>query len=50
MKKIVTLLSSVFILLNCFAQENISIVPVPVKINKNQGHFILPSVITVQCR
>ena len=47
MKKIVTLLSSVFILLNGFAQENISIIPVPVKINKNQGHFILPSVITI---
>ena len=47
MKKIVTLISSVFILLNSFAQENISIIPEPVRINKNQGHFILPSVITV---
>ena len=47
MKKIVTLLSVVFILLNGFAQENISIIPEPAKINKSQGHFILPSVITV---
>ena len=47
MKKIVILLSCVFILLNGFAQENISIIPEPAKINKGQGHFILPSVITV---
>jgi hexosaminidase len=47
MKKVSTLVSFVFILLNGMAQENISIIPEPVKINRNQGHFILPSVITM---
>ena len=47
MKKFLILFSSAFILMNCFAQENISIIPEPVKIVKNQGHFILPAVITI---
>jgi len=47
MKKLVTLIFFVFILLKGVAQEYISIIPEPVKINKNQGHFILPSVITL---
>ena len=47
MKKILILFSSLFILLNGFAQENISIIPQPVKLTKNQGHFILPSVISI---
>src|ERR1700733_12670680 len=47
MKKVLFLISYVFILLNGYTQENISIIPEPVKITKNQGHFILPPVITV---
>src|SRR6516164_7662356 len=47
MKKIVILLSFVFILLNVSAQEKISIIPQPVKLTKTQGQFILPAAITV---
>jgi hexosaminidase len=47
MKKIIVLFVSFFILLTGFAQENITIIPAPVSVNKHEGHFTLPSVITI---
>ena len=34
-------------MLACFAQENVSIIPQPVKLTLNTGHFILPSNILI---
>jgi hexosaminidase len=47
MKHITSLLTGIFILINGFAQDNISIIPEPVKLTKNQGHFILPATIRI---
>jgi hexosaminidase len=47
MKKITFLLAGLFSLLTGFAQNNISIIPQPVKLTKNTGHFILPSNISI---
>ncbi len=47
MKKITLLISCIASLLACFAQENISIIPQPVKLTRNTGHFILPSNILI---
>jgi hexosaminidase len=47
MKKIIVLFVSFFILLTGFAQENITIITAPVSVNKHEGHFTLPSVITI---
>src|SRR6202035_2189251 len=47
MKKTTLILAGLLRLLTCYAQENISIIPQPVKLTKNQGHFVLPSVISI---
>jgi len=47
MKQILFLLAGLFSLLTGFAQDNISIIPQPVKLVKNSGRFILPSVISI---
>src|ERR1700688_5061524 len=47
MKQITLLFACFFKLLFCFAQENISIIPQPVKQTKNEGHFILPANISI---
>ena len=47
MKKTTLILAGLFRLLSCFAQDDISIIPQPVKLTKYQGHFILPSVISI---
>ena len=48
MRKIIFLFISVLFQLFSFAQENISIIPEPVKIMKTQGHFILPASISIK--
>ncbi len=47
MKRLLLLTTFLFSLLSCFSQEKISIIPEPVKLIVNQGHFILPSKISV---
>ena len=47
MKQIILSLFAFSIFLSAFAQENISIIPEPVKLVKNQGRFILPANITI---
>ena len=47
MKKLTLLLAGLFLLLTGFAQENISIIPQPVKLLTNPGHFILPANISI---
>src|SRR5437764_10707758 len=47
MKKNLTLICLVFFVLQVIAQEYISIIPEPVKIKKEEGHFNLPSAITL---
>ena len=47
MKKITLLLAGFFSLLVGLAQESISIIPQPVKLVKNQGHFLLPANISI---
>jgi hexosaminidase len=47
MKKITFLLTGLVSLLSVFAQENISIIPEPVKLIKNTGNFILPPLISI---
>src|SRR6202140_1814482 len=47
MKKTTLILDGIFRLLSCFAQDDISIIPQPLKLTKYQGHFILPSVISI---
>jgi hexosaminidase len=47
MKKNLLLLPALFILLNAFSQENISIIPQPVKLTRAEGHFILPAKISI---
>jgi hexosaminidase len=47
MKQIILLFSCFLQLFTCFAQENISIIPQPVKLTKNEGHFILPGNISI---
>ncbi len=47
MKQIILFFACFLQLLTCFAQENISIIPQPVKLTKNEGHFILPANISI---
>src|SRR4030095_8406650 len=47
MKQFLLLLTSLLYLVNGFTQENITIIPQPVKLIKNTGIFILPSKISV---
>ncbi|HEY2648058.1 MAG TPA: family 20 glycosylhydrolase [Puia sp.] len=47
MKKILILPACFFMLLFGYAQENITIIPAPVSIDKHEGHFTLPPVITI---
>ena len=47
MKKITLLFACLLQLHTSFAQENISIIPQPVKLIKNEGHFILPANISI---
>jgi len=47
MKKGLLLLTGLFSLYSGFAQENISIIPEPVKLTRNAGYFILPSKISI---
>jgi hexosaminidase len=47
MKRILLLAAILFEMLTGFSQEKISIIPEPVKVNVNQGHFVLPSTITI---
>ncbi|MFI5154842.1 MAG: beta-N-acetylhexosaminidase, partial [Chitinophagales bacterium] len=47
MKKITILLTCLSALLTSLAQEKISIIPEPAKLITNQGHFILPSTVTI---
>jgi len=47
MKKIKLLLPVLFSTLLVFAQNNISIIPEPVKLNRNTGNFMLPSSISI---
>jgi hexosaminidase len=47
MKNITLLFYCIVNLLTCYAQENISIIPQPVKLTPNAGHFVLPSNIAI---
>src|SRR6478609_3541525 len=47
MKKIKVLIPVLFSMLSVFAQNNISIIPEPVKVTRNAGSFILPSSISI---
>ncbi len=47
MKQIIFLSAGLFSLFAVFAQDNISIIPQPVKLTENQGHFILPATISI---
>ena len=47
MKQITLLLASLFSLFTGFTQDNISIIPQPVKLVKNEGHFTLPANISI---
>jgi hexosaminidase len=47
MKKITLFGIFLFSLLGVFAQNNISIIPQPVKMTANSGYFVLPSHITI---
>jgi hexosaminidase len=47
MKHITLLFAALFSLIAGFTQNNISIIPQPVKLVKNEGHFILPSNISI---
>src|SRR5450432_1351071 len=47
MKNITLLFYCIVNLLTCYAQENISIIPQPVKLTQNAGHFVLPSNIAI---
>jgi hexosaminidase len=47
MKQITLLLACFFLSLFSFAQDNISIIPQPVKLIKNEGNFILPATIRI---
>ena len=47
MKQVLLLLTGLFSLYSVFAQENISIIPQPVKLTRNAGYFMLPSKISI---
>ena len=47
MKQVLLLLAGLFSLYSVFAQENISIIPQPVKLTRNAGYFMLPSKISI---
>jgi hexosaminidase len=47
MKQITLLLAGLFCLFAGFAQDNISIIPQPVRLVKNEGHFTLPANISI---
>jgi len=47
MKKILLLLIALNTLITAFAQDSISIIPQPVKISRGEGHFVLPSLISI---
>jgi hexosaminidase len=47
MKKIIFLAAILFSLLTAFSQNDISIIPEPVKLTRNEGKFVLPSKISI---
>lgn len=47
MKQIIMVFFVLSVWLAAFSQENISIIPEPVKLVKSQGHFVLPANITI---
>jgi len=47
MKKIIFLAAILFSLLTAFSQTDISIIPEPVKLTRNEGKFVLPSKISI---
>src|ERR1700722_20037529 len=47
MEQIILLFLCFLQLIACFAQEEISIIPQPVKLTKNEGQFILPANISI---
>jgi hexosaminidase len=47
MKKTILLTAILFTLLTAFTQNNISIIPEPVKLTRNEGRFVLPSDISI---
>ncbi len=49
MKRTIVLTACFFSLLSNYAQEKISIIPQPVKMIVNEGHFILPANISIDC-